>query len=129
MTTVVVTAARTVTGPGTIATAKRAGRTIPNAQHAAACPARDRVRVRGWTPIGPAGMSAVTPASSAYVRAAKARLTRRSNSSLVSRPCTNAALSTSITCSRSACDARRQLPPPARFVTRLSITIPRSRSI
>jgi hypothetical protein len=32
--------------------------------------------------------------------------TRRSNSSLSSRPCTNAALRVSITCSRSACDAR-----------------------
>src|SRR5437868_1355243 len=36
-----------------------------------------------------------------------------SNSSLVSRPCTNAALSTSSTCSRSARDARRRPRPAA----------------
>jgi hypothetical protein len=45
------------------------------------------------------------------------RPTRRSNSSLARRPCTNAALSTSITCSRSACEARRWLWPPAPAAT------------
>ncbi len=86
MTTVVVIAARSVTGPGTTATAKRGGTTIPNAHHAAAFPARGQPGLGGWTPIRPAGMSAVTSATSAYVRAAKAWLIRRSNSSLVSRP-------------------------------------------
>src|SRR6478609_9116095 len=61
----------------------------------------------GWTPIGPAGMSAVIAASSARVRDASAWPTLASNSSLVSRPCTNAALSALIACSRSTWDARR----------------------
>ena len=61
----------------------------------------------GWPRATPAGMSAVTAARSPWVRDASAWPTRASNSSLVSRPCTNAALSTSITCSRSARDARR----------------------
>ena len=72
MTTVVVITARVVAGPGTMATAKRAGKIIPNAPHPAAFPARARAGLRGWAPIGPAGMSAVTSASSAYVRAANA---------------------------------------------------------
>ncbi len=55
----------------------------------------------------PAGRSAVSASRSAYVRAASTRPIRRSNSSLVSRPCTNAALRVSTTCSRSACDVRR----------------------
>ena len=70
--------------------------------------ARARAGLRGgWAPASPAGMSAVTSASSAQVREVSARATRASSSSLVSRPCTNPALSTSITCSRSAWDARR----------------------
>ena len=56
----------------------------------------------GLAAVGSAGRPAVTAASSARVRAANAWPTRRSNSSLASRPWTNAALSTSITCSRSA---------------------------
>jgi hypothetical protein len=55
----------------------------------------------------PAGMPAVTAASSAWVRAASAWPTRASSSPMVSWPCTNAALTVSITRSRSACDARR----------------------
>ena len=52
--------------------------------------------------------TAVTAASSAWVREMKALAARRSRSSLVRRPCVNATLSTSITCSRSASDARRR---------------------
>ena len=63
--------------------------------------------------VSPAGMSAVRAASSMHVRDASAWPTRRSNSSLSSRPCTNAALSTSTTRSRSACDARRWPRPTA----------------
>ena len=55
----------------------------------------------------PAGMPAVAAASSAWVRAASAWPTRASSSPMVSWPCTNAALTVSITRSRSACDARR----------------------
>ena len=50
--------------------------------------------------------------SSARVRDANAWLTRRSNSSLASMPRTNAALRVPITCSRSACEARK-CPRPA----------------
>jgi len=75
-------------------------------------------RRTGWPPcaragaggiavIGPAGMSAVRAVSSACVRDASAWPTRRSSSSLVSRPCTNAAWRVPTTCSRSACEARR----------------------
>ena len=59
------------------------------------------------------GMSAVSAASSAHVRAASARPARASSSSLVSRPRTNASFSASITCSRSACDARMDPRPAA----------------
>jgi hypothetical protein len=62
------------------------------------------------------GMPAVTASSSAQVRAASARPARASSSSLVIRPCANASFSASITCSRSACDARmgqRPTPPAA----------------
>src|SRR5690349_9099022 len=61
--------------------------------------------------LGSAGMPAVTAASSAWVLAANAWPTRWSNSPLASRSRTNATLSASITCSRSACDAR-SLPSP-----------------
>jgi hypothetical protein len=47
MTTVVVIAARMVVGPGTTATAKRAGKIMPNAPHAATFPARARAGLRG----------------------------------------------------------------------------------
>ena len=52
-------------------------------------------------------------ASSAQVRDANAWPTRRENSSLASMPCTNAALSTPMTCSRSAWEARRWPRPAA----------------
>src|SRR5690348_18502655 len=53
-------------------------------------------------------MSAVITASSARVRDASAWPTLASNSALLSRPCTNAALSALIACSRSTGDARRR---------------------
>ena len=59
----------------------------------------------------PAGMPAVTAVSSAWVRAASAWPTRASSSPAVSWPRTNAALTLSITYSRSACDARRRPGP------------------
>ena len=59
----------------------------------------------GRAATGAAGMSAVIAARSAWVREANAWPTRASNSSSVSRPATYAALSASITSSRSACDA------------------------
>jgi hypothetical protein len=59
------------------------------------------------------GMSAVIASSSAQVRATSARPARASSSSLVSRPCANATFSASITCSRSACDARMGPRPVA----------------
>jgi hypothetical protein len=62
---------------------------------------------------GAGGMSAVSAASSARVRAVSARPARVSSSCLVSRPCANASLSTSVTCSRSACDARMWSRPAA----------------
>src|SRR5262249_36912929 len=67
---------------------------------------------RDRAPVRPAGMSAVTSPSSAYVRDAYTRSTRASSSSLVSRPCTNATFRVPITCSRSAWDARS--PPRPR---------------
>jgi hypothetical protein len=60
----------------------------------------------GPAAAGSAGMSVVSAARSARVRAASARPTRMPSSSLVSRPCTNACFSASITCSRSAWPAR-----------------------
>ena len=91
--------------------------------------ARARAGLRGgWAPASPAGMSAVTSASSAQVREMSVRATRASSSSLVSRPCTNPALSTSITCSRSAWDARRRLrsfPAAARLPVLTSPAPPR----
>ena len=66
----------------------------------------------GGAPVRPTGMSAVRAASSARVRDVSAEPTRRSNSSMANRPCTNAALSKPIVCSRSACDARSWLRPP-----------------
>jgi len=68
---------------------------------------------RAAAAVGPAGMPAVRAASSATVRDASAWPTRKSNSSLASGPCTNAALSSSITCSRSACEARMRPRPSA----------------
>ena len=62
---------------------------------------------------GKAGMSAVRAARSAPVRAASARPARTSSSSLVSRPCTNASFSASITCSRSAWPALSRSRPAA----------------
>ena len=62
---------------------------------------------------GTAGMSAVSAARSAPVRAVSARPARVSSSSLVSRPCTNASFSASITCSRSAWPARSRSRPAA----------------
>src|SRR5580692_10212287 len=73
-----------------------------------------RIGSGGRARLSPAGMSAVTAARSAYVRDANVWLSRRSNSSLSSTPCTNAALRAPITCSRSACEARSRLPSPAR---------------
>src|SRR6185437_1338244 len=61
---------------------------------------------RGSAAVSPAGMPTATAASSPQVREARARLIRASHSSLSSRPCTNAALSRSITRSRSASEAR-----------------------
>ena len=52
-------------------------------------------------------------ASSARVRAASARPARASSSSLVSRPCTNASFSVSITYSRSVWDALSRSRPTA----------------
>ena len=63
---------------------------------------------------GPSGRSAVIAARSAYVRDASTPPTRESNSSLVNRPCTNASLSVPMTCSRSACEARRRPRPAGR---------------
>ena len=60
---------------------------------------------QGW------GMSAVSTASSARVRADSAWPARVSSSSLVSRPCTNAVFSVSITCSRSASPALSRSSP------------------
>ena len=51
MTTAVVIAARMVMGPGTTATAKRAGKIMPNAPHAAAFLARAPAGRRGWARI------------------------------------------------------------------------------
>ena len=63
--------------------------------------------IRGsWLPTSSAGRSPVIAASSANVRDASVRPTRPTNSSWVSRPCTNAACSTPTTCSRSARDVR-----------------------
>src|SRR5215468_331657 len=71
----------------------------------------------GWRggrgPASPAGRSAVSTASSVGVRDANVWLSRASSSSLASMPRTYAALSTSITCSRSACEARKRPRPPA----------------
>ena len=58
-------------------------------------------------------MPAVSASRSAQVRAASAWPARASSSSLVSRPCTNAVFSASITCSRSAWLARSRSPPAA----------------
>ena len=66
-------------------------------------------------PALPAGTQIGRPAA---VRDANVWPTRVSNSSLVSRPCTNAALSESITCSRSAWEAPRR-PWPAVTAIRL----------
>jgi hypothetical protein len=71
----------------------------------------------GPAAVGPAAArqawrSRVTAARSAWVRDASAWPTRASSSSLVSRSSTNAVLSTSIACSRSARDARN-CPQPA----------------
>src|SRR6476646_7928381 len=78
----------------------------------------------GWAVVSPAGRSAVTASSSAY--APSTWLTRRSNSSLASRPCTNAALSASSTCSLPACDVGRLLSPsaPAAILSPGSATAP-----
>jgi len=66
----------------------------------------------GRVGAGTGGMSAVSAARSANVRAASARPARVPSSSLVSRPCTNASFSVSITCPRSAWPARNR-PLPA----------------
>ena len=66
----------------------------------------------GRAAVSPVGRSAVSAASSEWVRDASVPPTRASSSSLVSRPCTNAVFSMPITCSRSACDALR-CPRPA----------------
>jgi hypothetical protein len=79
----------------------------PEMPHLAALLTRRRGAVRGGgTRAGLAGIPAVTVASSAYVREANVWPIRASNSSLVSRPCANAAWSVSATRSRSASDAR-----------------------
>ena len=59
----------------------------------------------GWVLVGAAGRSAVSAASSAPVRAANAWPARRSSSSLVSRPCANAAVSVPMACSRTVSEA------------------------
>ena len=87
--------------------------TNPEAPHRTAWFIRGRAASRrgGRTAGSPSGMSAVTAASSAYVREVNVWPIRASNSSMVSRPCTNAALSASIVCSRSACDPAIAAPP------------------
>src|SRR5580700_9777262 len=66
----------------------------------------------GWAAASQAGRSEVTPARSAWVRAASVWLTLASNSGLVTKPRTYADLSVLIMPSRSAWDARRRLCPP-----------------
>jgi hypothetical protein len=94
--------------PGRAMSVTMAGKIIAYTVRPASFVARQGSRV-GWIPVSPAGMSAVTAASSAYVRDAYTCPSRASNSSSVSRPSTNATFSAPITCSRSAWDARR--PP------------------
>jgi len=65
---------------------------------------RSGIRV-AWAATGPAGMSVVIAARSAWVREPSAWPTRASSSSSLSRPATYAALSASIAASRSACAA------------------------
>ena len=67
----------------------------------------------GPATAGPGGMSAVSAARPAWVRVASAWPVRASSSSLVSRPCTNAFFSVSITCSRSAWLALSRSRPAA----------------
>src|ERR1700722_14432969 len=86
---------------------------VPSTAAAAFFSLHSRAGCSGWTPTRSAGMSAVRAASSAQVRDRSARPTRRSNSSLVSRPCTNACLSRLIPSSRSAFAARRWPRPAA----------------
>jgi hypothetical protein len=77
-------------------------------------PAADRAGGRADPAAAePAGMSAVSAARSAQVRAVSAWPARASSSSLVSRPCTNAVFSVSITCSRSAWPALSRSPAAA----------------
>jgi hypothetical protein len=98
---VLTAATRTAGGPSTPAATSA---TLPSGSRRARAPA-------AWcgssAAIDPPGRSAVSLASSAQVRAPSARPARASSSSLVSLPCTNAALRKSTTCSRSACEARR----------------------
>jgi hypothetical protein len=92
--------------PGRAMSVTMAGKIIAYTVRPASFVARQGSRV-GWIPVSPAGMSAVTAASSAYVRAASAWPIRASKSSLASRPAAYTALSVSIICSRSESDARR----------------------
>ena len=87
--------------------------------------------------VSPLGMSAVMMSRSLYVRDTRTLLIRRSSSSLVIRSWTNATLSTSITCSRSADDARRgawrfapaAVSSPGLTITGTSARAPPTRSI
>ena len=91
--------------PGRAASVMRPGRisayTTPQATFVARHGSRG-----GRAPVSSGWTSAVTLASSAYVRDTYTWSTRASSSSSVSRPCTNSALRISITCSRSAWDSR-----------------------
>src|ERR1700689_4012695 len=107
-----VIAAPTVVWPGTQMSQKMPGKIIAYTVRPATFVARQGSRGR-WVPAGLAGRSVVTSASSAYVRDAYTWPTRASNSSWVSRPCTNAVFSVPITRSRSAWEARRRHRPAA----------------
>jgi hypothetical protein len=96
--------------PGRAMSVTMAGKIIAYTVRPASFVARQGSRV-GWIPVSPAGMSAVTAASSAYVRDAYTCPSRASNSSSVSRPSTNATFSAPIVCSRSAWDARKRPRP------------------
>jgi hypothetical protein len=96
--------------PGRAMSVTMAGKIIAYMVMQASFVARQGSRV-GWipvSPVSPVGRSAMTSASSAYVRDACTCPSRASNSSSVSRPSTNATFSAPITCSRSAWDARRR---------------------